>query len=99
MEWLSLNWFQLITLLSVVLSWAVHYGISMARWTAMSDKVDDMEEKLDVMDKVFQVHITNSEMHVTPTFRQLCSERHEYTKKQFDDTRSDIQQIKNLLTK
>ena len=98
MEWLSTNWFQLITLLGVILSWAVHYGISAARWAAMSKQVDEMESNIDSMDKRFQVHTTNSEIHVSHTLLKLFDERSEYIKSQFAEMRNDVQRIENLLT-
>src|SRR5438477_13081489 len=97
-EWLSQNWFQVVTLAGVVLSWAVHYGISHARWDAMSKKVDEIEKQLVEMDKSFQVHTNNSDIHVSPTLLQLFNERAKYielqfldTRQQFADTRADIQ--------
>lgn len=98
MEWLAANWFQLITLLGVILSWAVHYGISTARQAAMSEKFEEMEEKLDAMDKTFQVHTTNSDIHVSHTLLKLFDERSDFIKQQFADMRNDVQRIEGLLT-
>lgn len=97
MEWLSQNWFQLFTLLGVIVSWAVHYGISKARWEAMSIKVGELEKTLTDMDKNFSVHTTNSDIHVSPTLLKLFDERFDFIKLQAHETRADIQRVEELL--
>lgn len=99
MEWLGSNWFQLVTLLGVIVSWAVHYGISTARWAAMSSKVDELEKTLDGVEKTFQLHCNNSEIHVSHTLLRLFDERSDFIKQQFADMRNDVQRIEGLLTK
>ncbi|MBK8468106.1 MAG: hypothetical protein IPL32_20015 [Chloracidobacterium sp.] len=96
-EWLATNWFQVLTLLGIVFSWAVHYGISTARWKSMSDKVDEMEVTLNNMQSSFQVHTANSEIHISGTLLKLFDERSDFIKQQFSETRADIQRIEEKI--
>lgn len=97
MEWFSQNWFQVLTLMGIVLSWAVHYGISTQKWASMAKKVDLIENTLNEVQKSFSLHTNNSEIHVSVTLLQLLNERSDYIKQQFADTRADIQRIEALL--
>lgn len=108
-EWLAQNWFQLFAVVSMLLSWAVHYGISTQKWkatdvrvgtleTELKKCVDDIEKKIDGLQASFAIHTTNSEVHVSPTLLQLFHERSEFMKLQLHETRSDIQRIEGLLT-
>jgi len=97
-EWLANNWFQVLTLLGIVVSWAVHYGISSARWKGVGDKVDEMEKTLDQMDKTFQMHCNNGDIHVSHTLLKLFDERADFIKQQFADMRNDVQRIEGILT-
>lgn len=109
MEWLGQNWFQLFAVASMLLSWAVHYGISTQKWKATEKRVNslevklqqcvtDIERKIDGIQASFAIHTTNSEVHVSPTLLQLFHERSEFMKLQLTETRSDIQRIEGLLT-
>ncbi len=97
MEWFGQNWFQILTAIGVVVSWAVHYGISAARWTAIKEKVNEMEDTLDGVQSSINVHTANSEIHVSHTLLKLFDERSDYIKQQFTDTRNDIQRLEGLL--
>ena len=96
-EWLSVNWFQVLTLLGIAFSWAVHYGISTAKWKAMADKVDEIEATLEAIQTKFDLHTQNGLIHVSPTLLQLFDERSDYVKQQFADTRNDISRIENMI--
>lgn len=97
-EWLTTNWFQAVTLIGIVIGWAVHYGISQARWNTVSDKVDEMEDTLDGVQESINIHTSNTEIHVSSTLLQLFDERSDYVKQQFTDTRNDIQRIEGMLS-
>ncbi len=96
-EWLIQNWFQLFTLFGIVISWAVHYGISKARWESMSERVSEMEKMLNDMDKSFQVHTANSDIHVSHVLLKLFDERFDFIKQQTAETRNDIQRVEAIL--
>lgn len=46
-----------------------------------------------------QLHINNSEAHVTGMFLELLKTRHEFVSQQLTDARSDIGRIEGLLNK
>lgn len=97
-EWLAQNWFQLLTAFGILISWAVHYGISTTKWNAMAENLAELESKVDSISRDIHQHRTDSEMHVTPTLRRLLDERHEYTRLELSETRKTVQRIESLLT-
>lgn len=105
MEFLQGNWFSILTVAVIAAGWFITRGRREGKMDEVITKVDGLDKKFDkaseafdAHEKRFNDHIGDSNMHITPTLLDLFKERHEYAKKEFADTRNDIQRVESLLT-
>lgn len=98
MEWFSANWFQILTLLGVIVTQAVSHGVARAERHRMADDLGKLRQDVDAIAHDFQIHATNPDVHVNHILLKLFDERFDAIKTEQADTRIDVQRIETLLT-
>ena len=92
MEWLSQNWFSVLTVVFVV-------GCSLMQTGVFKSKITAMEKTLESVCNKFNEHCSNPDLHVNRLLMTLFDERFASIKKEQSETRQDVKRIENLLNK
>lgn len=75
-NWLSVNWFPILTTVLLVSTWVYQLGFVRAEIETMKREHGKDRETLASVIKVMQEHLEDSDRHVTPPFMQMCNDRH-----------------------
>jgi hypothetical protein len=65
---------------------------------AIDVKMDEYLEAMSEHIKAFNLHVADTDMHITPMLIELLKERHDYSKNEFANTRTDIQRVETMLS-
>ena len=90
MDWLTQNWFQLLTLVCVVIGWAITYGRQKEETAQICKKVEDLEKEVEKITTTINNHNANSDIHVNARLTLLLDER-------FSALRSDVQRLERKI--
>ncbi len=97
MEWLSANWFSILTLVGVLGGWLIHYGTSKQRNGQVIKDVGEIKTTLDAVCEQFNAHALNADVHVNHLLLKLFDERFATISANVGDARTDIQRIETML--
>jgi chorismate mutase len=97
MEFLTANWFSIACVLVYVAGQLINRARKDTKMDEMIQKIDSVANNFTAHERRFNEHVGDSDIHITPTLLELLKERHEYAKKEFADTRTDIQRVETLL--
>jgi hypothetical protein len=97
MEFLQGNWFYFVTLLVLVADRIYARAKKDGKMDEMIKKIDGVATNFSAHEKKFNDHVADSAIHITPTLLELLKERNDYAKKEFENTRIDIQRVEALL--
>ena len=92
MDWLSQNWFSVVSLLILAGGFLMQMG-------GLKSKITEMEKTLTTVCDKLGEHCSNPDLHVNKLLMTLFDERFASIKKEQSETRSDVKRIETLLNK
>ena len=74
--WLAVNWFPILTTVLLVSTWVYQLGFVRSEIETMKREHAHDRETLATVIRSMQEHLEDSDRHVSPSFMNMCNDRH-----------------------